>query len=206
MATISAVTCSSEVVTVFVNSVAGISPGTRVSFAGLTLTPLDTYLNGNTFTVVGVSGGSFTIDVPGAPNFPSGSGSDTETGTVTIASPKPLLLYAFQDPQGNPLANGTATFRLTFDAGNNGPQVAAGKKVSVQLDANGTALVALWANDALLPAGSKYKVVAYSYGGAIAWQGEIVIASQAAPNYLLTETGGVFLLESGVPNAILLET
>lgn len=90
---------------------------------------------------------------------------------------KPDVVYTFQDPQGNPLANGTVTFRLTFDAGNGGPQVTAGKKVVAQLDTNGMATVALWANDYILPAGSKYKIVAYSFGGAVAWQGEVSIAS-----------------------------
>lgn len=123
-------------------------------------------------------------------------------------SNKPSLIYAFQDPQGNPVANGTVTFRLTYDAGaSGGPQVAAGKKVVVPLDANGSCIVALWANDYLQPAGSKYEVVAYSYGGAIVWQGETTIATQTTPNYLLTETGGLFLLETGtVFDGILLET
>lgn len=119
-----------------------------------------------------------------------------------------IVILNFQDPSGSPLANGKATFRLQFDISDavaSGPQVAAGRLVTADLDSNGTCSVLLWANDDASPANSIYFVTAYSSGGAPVWEGELTVGANTA-NYLLQEDGtSLFLLEGSTIDAILLE-
>lgn len=113
----------------------------------------------------------------------SGQGFDMNVVTYTgVKPPSPIqnVAFSFQDPQGNPLANGKLNIRLVYDASGGvvgGPQVTAGRKIIAQLDGSGSVTVPLWANDYLQPAGSKYKIVAFSYGGAAVYQSEITVSS-----------------------------
>jgi hypothetical protein len=89
------------------------------------------------------------------------------------------VTLTFQDPGGNPLSGGSVTIRLNTDeslgtAG--GPSVMA-RSVTTALDGSGTAVVLLWPNDALLPAGSVYFVNAFTALGQPAWSGQMTVDS-----------------------------
>lgn len=116
-----------------------------------------------------------------------------------------LLVLTFQDPAGNPLANGSATLHLQQDisagvAG--GPQVSAGRMVTLSLDSTGTGIAEIW-----LPGLSPspiYFVQAYTASGQPAWRGTITI-STSLPSFILLEDGTLIYLETGAPAAILTE-
>lgn len=111
-----------------------------------------------------------------------------------------VVIVNFQDCAGNPLANGTVTFRLTTDvssAVSGGPNVCAGQLVSNTLDSTGSVAETLWTGT--------YFVTAYTAQGLSAWSGQLIVAAGGA-DYLLLEDGSVIWLESGAPDAILLET
>lgn len=114
----------------------------------------------------------------------------------------------FQDALGTPLVFGYLTFRLNIDGvtGSN-DQVAAGRIVTVDLDAFGNVdgTVLLWPNEQLTP-DTVYFVKAYTAEGQLVWRSEISIPSGgspynlggiASPSFLLLETGGYILLNSG---------
>ena len=95
-------------------------------------------------------------------------------------APRQIVNGGFQDPFGNPLAGGTMTMRLNTDATANsptGPQVCAGKIISVPLGATGSVVgaVEVWPNADLLPNNTVYKVVVFSASGQRAWASEQVI-------------------------------
>ncbi len=77
---------------------------------------------------------------------------------------------AWQDSLGNPLHSGYLTFKLQTD-GSSGVQVAAGRLVTVPLDASGNiaGTVLLWTNDTLSPAGT-YDLRAYTAAGQEVWR------------------------------------
>ncbi len=80
---------------------------------------------------------------------------------------------AFQDFEGNVLANGYLTMQLSHDAEESfGPgQVVAGYPRRIPLDANGdiAGTVLVWPNDQLSPANTYYIVKAYRRDGISAW-------------------------------------
>jgi hypothetical protein len=121
-----------------------------------------------------------------------------------------VVIVTFQDPSGQPLAGGEVTFQLSVDISTSlagGPQVSAGRLTRATLDSTGSAIVQLWPNDILSPAGSVYFVQAYTVLGEYAWSGQlIVLSSGSGVDFLLQETGApnLFLLEDTV-GAILLE-
>jgi len=82
-----------------------------------------------------------------------------------------IINGAWQDSLGNPLALGYLTFRLNTD-GQSGVQVAAGRLVTVPLDASGNiaGTVLLWTNDTLSPAGTTYDIRAYTASGQQVWR------------------------------------
>jgi hypothetical protein len=125
---------------------------------------------------------------------------------MPVPSKVPVPLN-FQDAAGNPLANGTVTFRLSMDISAglaSGPQVSAGIVTTLTLDANGSGTALLYPNDTMVPAGTIYFVSAYTFQGQLAWQGQITVATT---DYLLQEDGSsLFLLESSPIDAILLES
>ena len=91
---------------------------------------------------------------------------------------KQSVTLVFQDPAGNPLANGKVTFRLQVDistATSGGPQVSAGRLVTANLDTTGSATVLLWPNSSTFPADSVYFVKAYTSLGLLAWSGTMTV-------------------------------
>lgn len=118
-----------------------------------------------------------------------------------------IVVLSFQDVLGNPLSNGSVTFRLNTDASaavSGGPQISAGRLVTAILDVNGSCSVLLWPNDQLYPSGTVYFVRAYTATGVPAWSGEISVSSTV--NYLLQDDGtSVFLLDGSPVDAILLD-
>ncbi len=87
------------------------------------------------------------------------------------------VTFVFQDPAGNPIANGRVDIRLQQDisaALSGGPQVAAGITVSAALDLNGTAVGPLWANS-MVATGTVYFVTAFSSLGQPVWSGQITV-------------------------------
>jgi hypothetical protein len=85
------------------------------------------------------------------------------------------VTYTFQDPAGEPLALGTATFRLSTDAAIDSVQIAANKVVSVALNSSGSLTADFWPNDDMTPEGTVYIVKSYAATGQLAWEGELTI-------------------------------
>jgi hypothetical protein len=88
------------------------------------------------------------------------------------------VTLTFQDPSGQPLANGRVDIRLQVDisaATSGGPQVCAGRLVSVTLNGSGSATVLLWPNSSTFPAHSVYFVTAFTALGQPAWKGELTV-------------------------------
>lgn len=82
---------------------------------------------------------------------------------------------AFQDVQGNRLANGYLLMALSQDASVSSPasQIAAGYTVKILLDVNGNVQTSpaqsVWPNDVLSPANTFYSVSAYTANGELVW-------------------------------------
>jgi hypothetical protein len=116
------------------------------------------------------------------------------------------IILTFQDPAGNPIVGGRADIRLQQDisaATAGGPQVGAGRLISVPIDSQGVAFVNLWPTDTMFPA-AVYFVQAYNSLGLLVWSGEMKVTGTAA-SYILLENGTPILMESGAPNALLTE-
>jgi hypothetical protein len=82
-----------------------------------------------------------------------------------------IVTYAisFQSAAGDPIAFGSCTFRLSQDIASGSNQLAAGRIVTIALDANGSAVPSLF------PA--TYEVVCYTAQGQPVWSGEAVVTS-----------------------------
>lgn len=82
---------------------------------------------------------------------------------------------AFQDVQGNKLANGYLLMELSQDAAVSSPtaQIAAGYTIKIKLDVNGnvdtSTLQYVWPNDVLSPANTFYNVSGYTANGELVW-------------------------------------
>lgn len=103
---------------------------------------------------------------------------------VLLTAPNPIIGGAFQDLEGNPLANGYVLCKLTEDAQITGVgQLGAGAIMRIPLDASGnaTGVVGLWPNDALLPNDSQYVMTAYSAAGQPVWEGIKTVTSSPNP-------------------------
>lgn len=90
---------------------------------------------------------------------------------------KQNVTFTFQDPRGNPLANGRVDIRLQQDistALSGGPQVSAGRLVSATLDGSGSATVALWPTTQMSPT-AVYIVTAYTQQGEPSWRGQLTV-------------------------------
>lgn len=103
---------------------------------------------------------------------------------VILTGPPPIIQGNFQDLEGNPLANGYLTFKLTADAQINGVgQIGAGAITTVPLDATGNATgqQGIWPNDQMVPTDTQYVITAYSAAGQPVWQKTAVIPSSPTP-------------------------
>ena len=81
---------------------------------------------------------------------------------------------AFQDSEGNPLANGYLLFELSQDAvANATDQICAGFKLMIKLDSSGNVITSpaqnVWPNDVLTPFGTFYMVSGYAASGELVW-------------------------------------
>lgn len=142
-----------------------------------------------------------------AAHIDGGSGTQASTFTVSGSSawavssafftsipacaPRVIVGGAWQDNEGNPLANGYLTFRLNTDAVScNGGQAAAGRLVTVPLDANGNIVgsptTAIWANGNLTPAGTTYSIIAYTAKGQPVWNNPKFTLPAGAGSYSFT--------------------
>jgi hypothetical protein len=91
--------------------------------------------------------------------------------------PVSQVVLNFQDPSGAPLANGSVQLRLTQDASAQfagGPQIAAGRVVTAQLDANGSVTVGLRATVGLFPT-VMYEARAFTSRGLPVWNGSFIV-------------------------------
>jgi hypothetical protein len=79
----------------------------------------------------------------------------------------------FQDPAGNPIANGTLVLELSQNAIVIGTpiEICSGSKILIQLDANGNAVTGqtAWPNDILTPAKTFYFASVYTANGQLVW-------------------------------------
>lgn len=144
----------------------------------------------------------------------SGQGFDINlnvwSGLAVPSPPVPPIsnvVLNFQDPSGGPLAFGYVELRLSQDASAQfagGPQIAAGRLVTVPLDATGTCIANIRPTEGLLPAVT-YQAQAFTAHGQPVWRGNLVIALNQ-PSYILLEDGTLIYLETGGGSAILTES
>jgi hypothetical protein len=175
---------------------------------------IGTYYRGVLFAVAyGVAAGSVTATININGIIPASNQTvaiNWQQFSGFIAPPPPIpplqtVVISFQDPAGNPLANGYVKLRLQQDisaAFTGGPQIAAGRTVTIQLDENGIGVVKLWQTTNLFPTTSFF-AEAYTAKGQPCWQGNITVGVGAS--YILLEDGSLILLETGGPNGILTE-
>jgi hypothetical protein len=102
---------------------------------------------------------------------------------------------AFQDFEGNPLANGFLTMQLSHDSQEtvDPGEVVAGYPLRIPLDANGNiaGAVFVWPNDQLTPAGSSYLVNTYRANGTQAGLNQ--------QNYLIPSSPSPFNVGTWIP-------
>jgi hypothetical protein len=107
---------------------------------------------------------------------------------------------AFQDAEGNVLANGYILMQVNQDEQINGTngQLCAGVQIKILLDSNGNVsqspAQSVWPNDQLTPSGSWYIVYVYSAAGQLVW----------GPWYVTVPTnGGTYNVSNWVPGQTL---
>lgn len=129
-----------------------------------------------------------------------------------MSSPCQLSGGAFQDSEGNVLANGYLKFRLSQDASVNSSNICAGVEITIQLDGSGNVVsgAEIWGNDVLSPANTFYRVTGYTVKGQRGWgpnnqqvAGSTFDLGTWVPNQIIswTPATGTLLLETnGAPN------
>ena len=103
---------------------------------------------------------------------------------------------AFQDAEGNVLANGYLHFLLSVDGSVSGVgNICSGIEIVIQLDSNGNAVAGqfIWGNDVILPPNSFYKVTGFTAEGQPAW----------GPNNQQVMGSSPFNLGGWIPNQII---
>ena len=94
---------------------------------------------------------------------------------------------AFQNAQGNVLANGYLLFELSqYGIVNTTTKVCAGYKIRVPLNSSGSVAsspaYSLWPNNVLIPSNTFYTLSAYSASGQLVWgPNPVVITSSPSP-------------------------
>lgn len=91
-----------------------------------------------------------------------------------MATTVQLIGGAFQDAEGNPVANGFLLFELSEDSrANSISEICSGTKPKILLDANGniqsTPAQYIWPNDVLTPTETYYTVTGYKVNGQRVW-------------------------------------
>jgi hypothetical protein len=111
-----------------------------------------------------------------------------------MSSPCTLTGGAFQDSEGNVLALGYLTFRLSQDASVNSSNICSGVEIRIALDVNGNVVGGseIWGNDVLSPINTYYRVTGYTAAGQPAW----------GPNNQQV-AGASFDLGSWIPNQVI---
>lgn len=111
-----------------------------------------------------------------------------------MSSPCTLTGGAFQDSEGNVLALGYLTFRLSQDASVNDSNIASGVEIRIALDSSGNVVGGshIWGNDVLSPINTYYRVTGYTAAGQPAW----------GPNNQQV-AGSSFDLGSWIPNQVI---
>lgn len=104
---------------------------------------------------------------------------------------------AFQDSEGNVLANGTLIFQLSQDASVSGVgNIVSGTEITILLDVNGNVDTStpqlIWGNDQMLPLNTYYRVTGKSASGQFAW----------GPNNQQVVGVGTFNVGTWVPNQV----
>lgn len=116
-----------------------------------------------------------------------------------------LIGGAFQDAEGNLLANGSLRMRLNQDeAVNSTTQICSGVDIIIQLDSDGNVASStstptapnqyVWGNDQLSPVNSFYRVTGYAANGQTAW---------GPNNQQVIGSGGTFDVGTWVPNLVI---
>src|SRR5208337_1016706 len=111
-----------------------------------------------------------------------------------MSSPCTLTGGSFQDSEGNVLALGYLTFRLSQDASvNGGSNICSGVEIRIALDVHGDVVGGsdIWGNDVLSPINTFYRVTGYTAKGQPAW----------GPNNQQV-VGSTFDLGSWIPNQV----
>lgn len=114
-----------------------------------------------------------------------------------------LIGGAFQDSEGNVLANGYLKMKLSQDSQVNDSEICSGIEITIQLDSNGNVASSsstppasnqfVWGNDQLSPTNSFYRVTGYKSNGQPAW---------GPNNQQVTGNGGTFDVGTWVPNSV----
>jgi hypothetical protein len=114
------------------------------------------------------------------------------------ASKVQLIGGKFQDGEGNVLALGYLTMKLSQDGTVAGVgEICAGITIKILLDSNGSVVASpaqsVWGNDVLLPVNSYYKVTGFSAQGQPAW----------GPNVQQVVGGPTFDVGTWIPNQVI---
>jgi hypothetical protein len=111
-----------------------------------------------------------------------------------MSSPCTITGGAFQDSEGNVLALGYLTFRLSQDASVNDSNICSGVEIRIALDSSGNVVggSSIWGNDVLSPVNTFYRVTGYTAKGQPAW----------GPNNQQI-VGSSFDLGSWIPNQVI---
>lgn len=114
-----------------------------------------------------------------------------------MSSPVQLTGGAFQDAEGNLLANGYLKMRLSQDGNVGGVNICSGIEITIQLDSNANAVTSpaqsVWGNDAISPVNTFYRVTGYTAQGQPAW----------GPNNQQVTGTGTFNLGAWTPNSVI---
>jgi hypothetical protein len=115
-----------------------------------------------------------------------------------MLTPTQLTGGGFQDSEGNVLANGYLTMRLSQDGTVTGVgSICAGIELNIQLDADGNVVASpaqsAWANSNISPVNTFYRVTGYTAQGQPAW----------GPNNQQVGAGATFDVGTWIPNQVI---
>jgi hypothetical protein len=118
---------------------------------------------------------------------------------MPVATKVQLIGGAFQDSEGNLLANGFLKMTLNQDESITGVgQICSGIEIRINLNSSGGVSVSpvqsVWGNDQMLPVNSYYRVSGYNSSGQLAW---------GPNNQQVNGSGGTFDVGTWVPNVVL---